>query len=139
MTSENNDDKGLTGFEEREVGAISWDVISRYISCAGGRLTILLMVLLLVLEQGVKIFADRWIGLWVSDSYDKSLGFYLGVYSGLGMAFALAVLVRWGCHSLFSVTCGSEGRTSMHTKLRQCSILAVLLDTVLSNCALDME
>lgn len=94
MHEVDTDKKDLTGFEEREAGAIGRDVIAHYIRCAGGRLTVLLMVLLFTVEQGVKIFTDRWLGLWAGDSYDQPLGFYLGIYAGLGILFALVVLVR---------------------------------------------
>ena len=85
------------GQEERQVGALSSQVVWKYIAGTGGVLWLTVLLFLYCSEQGSKIITDRWPGLWTQDQFDRGLddlGFYLGIYAALAVLFGLVTLAR---------------------------------------------
>jgi hypothetical protein len=54
--------------------------------------------------QAASVYTNRWVGIWFSDEYNKGLGFYLGIYFGLGEHpyIACTLLLLW---QLVTVLC----------------------------------
>lgn len=87
----------LAGVEERSVGAISFAVISLFITAAGGIVWVFAVLFLYILEQSSKVMTDAWVGFWSEDRFSRGsndVQFYLGVYCALGMTFGVVTLIR---------------------------------------------
>ncbi|GFH14107.1 ABC transporter, multidrug resistance associated protein, partial [Haematococcus lacustris] len=80
---ETSANRNLTGVEEREAGNLSLAVVTRYFDGGGGWLYVALIVMMFAAEQGARVYTDRWVGVWFSDSYNRSTAFYLGIYFAL--------------------------------------------------------
>jgi hypothetical protein len=46
------------------------------------------------LLQGARVYTDRWVGIWSSNSYNQPLAFYLGMYAALGVVYGLFTFCR---------------------------------------------
>jgi len=66
--------------EERDTGAVSFQVYKGYFVKAGGIWTMIVLVLLLALTQMARIGTDVWLGYWSSKTFPFSEGTYMGVY-----------------------------------------------------------
>jgi ATP-binding cassette subfamily C (CFTR/MRP) protein 1 len=86
--------RNLTGVEARDQGNVSGRVIKTYISAGGGWLIVGLIVALMALEQGTRVFTDTWLGFWSTNRFKQDLWFYLGIYAGCGVAYSLIVYLR---------------------------------------------
>ncbi|CAG8496995.1 12244_t:CDS:2 [Dentiscutata heterogama] len=98
---ENNKDqnivlsKGLMSTEEQYRGAVNKDVYLAYIRNAGGMLLIPFVIFLLIMMQVTNIGNNLWLSYWSSNTFNLSLGIYIGVYCAWGAA-----------QGIFSVICG---------------------------------
>eukprot|EP00899_Mesostigma_viride_P024421 jgi/Mesvir1/5163/Mv15301-RA.2 len=79
--------------ENRVEGWLSLHVYKVYWT-VGSSIVPLLVILLYVLVQVVDAFNRFWLSFWTEDKFDRSLGFYLGIYAGLGFAYTLFVYLR---------------------------------------------
>lgn len=52
--------KGLMQAEERNTGAISWDVYNQYIKAGSGQVMVPLLFLAMVLNQGATVLSSYW-------------------------------------------------------------------------------
>ena len=86
--------KELTGVEEREKGAVSRNVYGLYIKAAGGWLAVVHVVLLFLIEAGLRAGTDAWVGVWATGGGGYELWFYIVIYFTLGAVFAASVGVR---------------------------------------------
>jgi len=86
--------RNLTGLEERVEGNIGWDVVTTYFSAGGGKPVIFCLICLFCLEQGARVYTDRWVGIWFSNSFNQPLAFYLGMYFALGLFYAFLTFAR---------------------------------------------
>lgn len=86
--------RNLTGVEARDQGSVSGTVISTYIKAGGGWLVVALIVFLMALEQGTRVFTDTWLGFWASNLFHRDLWFYLGVYAACGVGYSIVVYFR---------------------------------------------
>ncbi|KAF8969223.1 ABC transporter [Flammula alnicola] len=80
----------LMQVEERNTGAIAWDVYKDYMKAGHGEVVMPLLLLSLVLMQGATVLSSYWLVWWQEQSFHKPQGFYMGVYAGLGVAQAVA-------------------------------------------------
>eukprot|EP00798_Chlamydomonas_sp_ICE-L_P013600 gene13600-19473_t len=108
-----NGNKNLTGIEMREEGNVRSEVLKEYMDCGGGWMLIVIIGFLMAIEQSIGVWTNRWVGLWFSDNYDKSTGFYLGIYAVFGLAFGTATFVR---SVVFLFTC-VRAAVNLHNKL----------------------
>ena len=106
--------RNLTGVEARQQGNVSGRVIAAYVGAAGGWPVVALIVGLMALEQGTRVFTDTWLGFWSTNRFSQpSLWFYLGVYAACGVAYSAAVYVR----SLRFLYTTVDAALSLHNQL----------------------
>ncbi|GFH22354.1 ABC transporter, multidrug resistance associated protein, partial [Haematococcus lacustris] len=110
---ETSANRNLTGVEEREAGNLSLDVVTRYFDGGGGWLYVALIVMMFAAEQGARVYTDRWVGVWFSDSYNRSTAFYLGIYFALGVLYGALTFAR----SLRFLYCCVNAAVSLHNQL----------------------
>ncbi|ORY83038.1 P-loop containing nucleoside triphosphate hydrolase protein [Protomyces lactucae-debilis] len=76
--------------EERETGAVAWDVYKAYFSSGGGLWTVPLIVIVLIIAQVAQVGNNLFLSFWSNDTFNRAEGFYIGIYASLGVAQALA-------------------------------------------------
>ncbi|KAF8656809.1 hypothetical protein AX16_002359 [Volvariella volvacea WC 439] len=81
---------GIMQAEERNTGAISWLVYKVYIQAARGGIVLPFLFLSLVLLQGATVMSSYWLVYWQERKWNKTNGFYMGLYASLGVAQAVA-------------------------------------------------
>ncbi|KAF9453430.1 ABC transporter [Macrolepiota fuliginosa MF-IS2] len=82
--------KGMMQAEERNTGAISWEVYRQYVKAGFGEVIIPLLFISMVLMQGATVISSYWLVWWQEMSFHQSQGFYMGVYAALGVSQAIA-------------------------------------------------
>ncbi|TFK36264.1 cadmium ion transporter [Crucibulum laeve] len=79
----------LMQLEEREVGAVPWEVYKKYLRYAGGLIWAPIILLLLILDQGSQVATTLFLGFWTAGSiHGFKQGDYMAVYVALGVAQA---------------------------------------------------
>jgi len=83
--------------EERATGSVALGVYFLYLKSWTVMISTL-CIAMYILNQAASIIQSLWLTYWTdqddaADDY-KGLGFYLGIYAGLGGAFAVIILVR---------------------------------------------
>lgn len=76
------DAKALLTKEERNIGAVSWSVYSKYLQAGGGLVKFSIVFFAFILTAANSMATSTWITVWTSDAdYTRhSQGFYLGLY-----------------------------------------------------------
>ncbi|KAF0492846.1 ABC transporter [Gigaspora margarita] len=77
--------KEFMSTEERCKGTVNNEIYLAYLRNAGGLLSILIIVFLLVIIQVANIGNNLWLSFWSSNMFDFSIEFYIGVYCALGV------------------------------------------------------
>ncbi|KAF8154551.1 multidrug resistance-associated ABC transporter [Crassisporium funariophilum] len=81
----------LMQLEERNVGAVSWDIYKKYLRFAGGLTWVPLVLLLLMLTEGSNVATTLVLGFWTGSTINGfTQGNYMAVYAGLGVALAVS-------------------------------------------------
>jgi hypothetical protein len=88
------DNRNLTGVEERVQGNVKGRVLWAYVSAAGGLLVAGAILALFAVEQGSRVFTDTWLGFWTSNAFNQVVWFYIGIYAALGIFYSLVTFVR---------------------------------------------
>uniref|UniRef100_A0A7S4LEW0 ATP-dependent transporter ycf16 n=1 Tax=Eutreptiella gymnastica TaxID=73025 RepID=A0A7S4LEW0_9EUGL len=123
INSDNADqDKGkLIAAEEREIGAVGWNVYSTYFKSCGTK-WIVLLVVVQVAARSVTILSSLFLSEWSAQSEkpvpDHSVGYYLGVFGAISLAAALVSAVGNLCICFAAV--GSAER--LHHKMLDCIV-----------------
>jgi hypothetical protein len=103
--------RNLTGVEAREQGNVSSLVLKTYINAGGGWLVALLVVALMALEQGSRVFTDTWLSFWTSNLFNQGMWFYIGIYAACGVLYSLLTYLRfvpWVCSGqCLTATCAA--------------------------------
>ncbi|CAG8704303.1 27994_t:CDS:2, partial [Dentiscutata erythropus] len=86
---------GLMSTEEQYRGAVNNEVYFTYFRNAGGMLLIPFIIFLLIMMQVTNIGNNLWLSYWSSNTFNLSLGVYIGVYCAWGAA-----------QGIFSIICG---------------------------------
>ncbi|KXZ51207.1 hypothetical protein GPECTOR_13g694 [Gonium pectorale] len=102
-------DRGITlsGGQKQRVS------IARAMWAGGGWLWFLPLLALFAIEQGARVYTDTWVGHWFGDKYDRTTGFYLGIYFMLGAVYGLLTFVRSTTFLFFCV----RAAVSIHNQL----------------------
>ncbi|KAF9473172.1 P-loop containing nucleoside triphosphate hydrolase protein [Pholiota conissans] len=80
--------------EERNVGAVTWDVYKKYLRNAGGLIWAPILLVLLVLVEGNNVFTTLFLGFWSGQTiHGFTQGQYMGVYGGLGAALSVSTFL----------------------------------------------
>ncbi|KAF8907014.1 P-loop containing nucleoside triphosphate hydrolase protein [Gymnopilus junonius] len=82
--------KALMQMEERAVGSVSGPTYSTYFAAGKGQVILPLIFASLFLSQAFNVFSSYWLVYWEERKWPESQGFYIGIYSGLGIAQAAA-------------------------------------------------
>jgi ABC-type multidrug transport system fused ATPase/permease subunit len=88
-------DKLLTD-EERNTGAVTWEVYKKYVTCGGGYWRFGLLYVVFIICNLITLGTTAWLSFWTSDaSYSRnSLGFYLGMYGALAVLLGFFTFIR---------------------------------------------
>ncbi|KNZ81013.1 Multidrug resistance-associated protein 1 [Termitomyces sp. J132] len=98
----------LMQVEERNTGAVIWDVYKKYLRFSGGFVWVPIIVCLLLLNESSQVGNNLFLGFWTGGIIEGfSQGQYMAVYAGLGVAQALfsCLLSLAFSDSLFSLMC----------------------------------
>ncbi|KAJ8520164.1 hypothetical protein ONZ45_g2986 [Pleurotus djamor] len=88
--------------EERNTGAISGQVYRDYAQAAKGYIVLPFLILSLVFLQGATVMASYWLVYWQENEFQRSPGFYMGIYAFLGGAQALATFVMGSAFAMLT-------------------------------------
>ncbi|KAF5370913.1 hypothetical protein D9615_009789 [Tricholomella constricta] len=76
--------------EERNTGAVSWDVYKKYLRFAGGIFWAPIILVLLVVNEGSQVGNNLFLGFWTGNTISGfTQGKYMAVYAGFGAAQAV--------------------------------------------------
>lgn len=82
--------------EERNTGSVSLQVYLSYFKFGRGAYMVPLCVGSLALMQTTNILNSYWLIWWQKNHFDKSIGFYMGIYAMLGIVVTILTFVM-GC------------------------------------------
>jgi ABC-type multidrug transport system fused ATPase/permease subunit len=99
--------KGSTGKammqeEERNTGAIKWEVYREFLSAAHGPVLLPLLLLSVILMQCSSVMSAYWIVYWEEDKWHQPAGFYTGIYAALGVSQAFTMFMMGGVFALLT-------------------------------------
>jgi len=76
--------------EERNTGAVSWDVVATYLRAGRGNVFIPLVIASLIAMQGAQVLSSYWIVWWQERALGSLTdGGYIGIYAMLGFMVAV--------------------------------------------------
>ncbi|GAA5878573.1 hypothetical protein JCM1840_007455 [Sporobolomyces johnsonii] len=92
--------KGLMQEEERATGSVSKAVYGHIFTLANGWVTFTLLLLSVILQQGAQVVGSYFLVWWQEDAFNKSMGFYEGMYAMLGVlqavfSFFMGLATSW--------------------------------------------
>jgi len=101
--------------EERNIGAVSWQVYKKYVIAGGGYFRFLISYLMFVLCATNSFMSNAWISLWTADStyQNNSRFFYLGYYSLFSVTLGVFTFFR----SYFLAKFGVNASGTLHKNL----------------------
>ncbi|KAI9449895.1 ABC transporter [Lactarius psammicola] len=79
--------------EERNTGAVNAQVYKQYIQSGNGILLVPVMLVTIVLMQVSIVLSSYWLVWWQERKWQRSQGFYMGIYATLGVGQALAAFL----------------------------------------------
>ncbi|EFI26687.1 ATP-binding cassette [Coprinopsis cinerea okayama7 len=99
--------EALMQAEERNIGAVSWDVYKRYLWYAGGMIWLFILLSILILNQAAAVGDNLWLGFWTSLEFPSlSQGDYMAVYAAFGAAQAILTFCLSFAFALISLRAG---------------------------------
>lgn len=88
----------LYKIEERAKGTVSmrtyWDWLKSGAFWDSPRVSLIILVSMYLITQGVKVFADLWLGLWSRSAQFSNKGLGLGIYFGAVVGMVTFALLR---------------------------------------------
>ena len=82
--------------EERNVGAVTWEIYSGYLAAGRGYIMVPLLLLSLVLLQGAQVMSSYWLVYWQERKFNQPSGFYVHPFAPPFLdSFVLIYLFRW--------------------------------------------
>ncbi|KIK47399.1 hypothetical protein CY34DRAFT_799345 [Suillus luteus UH-Slu-Lm8-n1] len=94
--------KAMMQEEERNTGAIKWEVYQEYLKAAHGPVLLPLLVLSVILMQCSSVMSSYWLIYWQEDKWHQPAGFYTGIYAALGVSQALTMFMMGGVFALLT-------------------------------------
>lgn len=106
---------GLVTEEERNVGAVSWQVYKKYILSGGGYLRFTFVYFMFMLCTANNVINTAWVSLWTSDAnYERNTRlFYLGIYALTSITLGIFTFFR----SYFLAKFGVRASDDLHKNL----------------------
>lgn len=83
--------KGMMQEEERNTGAVRWQIYQQYLSAGHGLIFVPSLLLSLVLMQGANVMSAYWLVYWEEMKWNYPQGFYMGIYAALGVSQAFTM------------------------------------------------
>lgn len=80
--------------EDKAEGEIPWSIYYSYYQLNGGFLFGLMLLGSMSLWQGANITFNLWLAFWTEDRFDKTDGFYIGIYFLLGFLYGFFAFMR---------------------------------------------
>lgn len=109
--------------EERQTGNVLGSVYLQYSRAAGGVVVFTLALIFFLLSTAVPILTTWWLSFWTEQEapgeMPRSLGFYLGIYFALGIAYPL---VTFACSAWFYLSTLRASR-----KMHNAALASVML------------
>ncbi|KAF9466563.1 ABC transporter [Collybia nuda] len=84
---------GIMQAEERNTGAVNWEVYKAYSAAGKGKFVLPLLFFSIVLIQGATVMGSYWLVYWQERKWAQPEGFYMGIYAFLGVAQAIATFI----------------------------------------------
>jgi len=89
----------LITLEERKIGNVRFGAYYEYARACGGLVIFFLILVLFAAATTTSVLNNWWLSYWSKEAApgsttDHSLGFYLGIYFGLAVAYAALTFVR---------------------------------------------
>ncbi|KAG2035930.1 ABC transporter [Suillus americanus] len=94
--------KAMMQEEERNTGAIKWDVYREYLTAAHGPVLLPLLLLSVILMQCSSVMSAYWLVYWEENKWHQTAGFYTGIYAALGISQALTMFMMGGVFALLT-------------------------------------
>ncbi|KAI6165735.1 ABC transporter [Pisolithus thermaeus] len=85
--------KGMMKEEERNTGAVRWQIYQQYLSAGHGLIFVPSLLISLVIMQGANVMSAYWLVYWEEMKWNYPQGFYMGVYAALGISQAFTMFV----------------------------------------------
>ena len=63
--------------EERNVGAVAWEVYKTYLAAGNGHILVPSLLLSLFLLQGAQVMSSYWLVFWNEQLFDQPVGYYV--------------------------------------------------------------
>ncbi|KAG1831205.1 ABC transporter [Suillus subalutaceus] len=94
--------KAMMQEEERNTGAIKWEVYQEYLTAAHGPVLLPLLLLSVIFMQCCSVMSSYWLIYWEEDKWHQTAGFYTGIYAALGISQALTTFMMGGVLALLT-------------------------------------
>ncbi|KAG1882251.1 ABC transporter [Suillus subluteus] len=94
--------KAMMQEEERNTGAIKWEVYREYLTAARGPVLLPLLLLSVIFMQCCSAMSSYWLVYWEEDKWHQPAGFYTGIYAALGISQALTMFMMGGVLALLT-------------------------------------
>ncbi|KAG1831992.1 ABC transporter [Suillus subalutaceus] len=94
--------KAMMQEEERNTGAIKWEVYREYLAAAHGPVLLPLLLLSVILMQCCSVMSSYWLIYWEEDKWHQPAAFYTGIYAALGISQALTMFMMGGTFALLT-------------------------------------
>ncbi|PFH53092.1 hypothetical protein AMATHDRAFT_73621 [Amanita thiersii Skay4041] len=88
--------------EERNTGAVRWEVYATYSKAGRGVLVLPVLILSVVLLQATTVMASYWLVYWQERKWPRPQGFYMGLYGFLGVFQAVASFLMGSTFAMFT-------------------------------------
>ncbi|KAF8960708.1 ATP-dependent bile acid permease [Flammula alnicola] len=80
--------------EERNTGAVTWDIYKKYLDNAGGLIWAPIIGALLLIVEGNNVVTTLFLGFWTGNTLHQfKQGDYMAVYAALGAALAVSTFI----------------------------------------------
>ncbi|KAF8623627.1 hypothetical protein AX17_007328 [Amanita inopinata Kibby_2008] len=93
---------GVMQAEERNTGAVKWEVYKTYSVAGRGSIVLPMLFLSLVLLQGATVMSSYWLVYWQERKWPRPQGFYMGLYAFLGVFQAFASFLMGGAFAMLT-------------------------------------
>ncbi|KAG2341335.1 ABC transporter [Suillus weaverae] len=94
--------KAMMQEEERNTGAIKWEVYREYLTAAHGPVLLPLLLLSVILMQCSNVMSSYWLVYWQENKWHQPAAFYTGIYAALGVSQALTMFMLGGVFALLT-------------------------------------
>ncbi|KAF9484355.1 ABC transporter [Pholiota conissans] len=88
--------------EERNVGAVSAEVYKVYFSAGNAKVILPILLLSIVANNGAAVLSSYWLVWWQEAKWNKSQGFYMGIYAALGVSQAVFAFLMGAMFALMT-------------------------------------